>query len=89
LYQDKNERGIKMFNSFSEMVENTTYTVETPKCFHCGSEGSVDVPMEGFLRRQLGALIQDAYPELSVALREQLMTGTHPECWEEVYGSCE
>jgi hypothetical protein len=27
-------------------------------------------------------LIQDALPDLDKALREQMMTGTHPKCWE-------
>jgi len=50
--------------AFGEMVKNTTYVVQTPTCFVCGKDGEVEVPMEGFLRRQLGALIQDAYPEI-------------------------
>lgn len=74
---------------FAEMVENTTYSVETPKCFYCGDFGVVEVPMAGFLRRQMGALIQDAYPELSVGLREQIMSGTHPDCWQEVFSDHE
>lgn len=72
--------------TFGEIVKNTTYVVITDPCFVCGKEGEVEVPMEGFLRRQLGALIQDAYPELSRDLREQLMTGIHPECWKKTYG---
>jgi hypothetical protein len=27
-------------------------------------------------------LIQDALPDLDKSLREQMMTGTHPSCWE-------
>lgn len=77
------------YNNITEMVENTTYSIETPKCFRCGDSGVVEVPMAGFLRRQLGALIQDAYPELSVGLREQIMSGTHPDCWQEVFGDCD
>lgn len=75
--------------AFGEMVRNTTYVVETPICFVCGENGFVEVPMEGFLRRQLGALIQDAYPEIGVELREQMMTGIHPKCWELRFGSLE
>jgi hypothetical protein len=71
---------------FGEMVENTTYIVETPKCFHCGEGGAVEVPMKGFLIRQLGGLIQEAYPELSAPIREQMVSGIHPECWQELYG---
>jgi hypothetical protein len=45
--------------------------------------------MEGFLVRQLGGAIQDAYPEMSIGLREQMITGTHPKCWDEAFGKCE
>jgi hypothetical protein len=42
--------------------------------------------MEGFLVRQLGGLIQEAYPNLDLGLREQMISGTHPDCWKQVYG---
>jgi len=29
--------------------------------------------------------IQDAFPYLSTGEREQIMTGTHPECWEKMF----
>ena len=72
--------------TFGEIVEGTTYVVETPQCFVCGKTGEVEVPMKGFLIRQLGGLIQDAYPDLDKALREQMMTGIHPECWKKSFG---
>lgn len=72
--------------AFGELVENTTYIVETQKCFVCGDYGQVEVPMKGFLIRQLGGLIQEAYPDLDLALREQIISGTHPICWEKTYG---
>jgi hypothetical protein len=75
--------------AFGEMVENTTYIVETPKCFVCGDYGQVEVPMKGFLIRQLGGLIQEAYPDLDLGLREQMISGTHPNCWELRFGKCE
>jgi hypothetical protein len=33
-----------------------------------------------------GAKVQDAFPTLSPALREQIITGTHPACWDEIFG---
>ena len=75
--------------AFGELVENTTYIVETPKCFVCGDCGQVEVPMTGFLIRQLGGLIQEAYPDLDLGLREQMISGTHPDCWELRFGKCE
>lgn len=73
--------------NFGEIVESTTYIVETPLCLVCGFHGQVEVPMKGFLIRQLGGLIQEAYPDMDKALREQMISGTHPQCWEKVYGN--
>ena len=70
---------------FGKTVEETTYIVETPKCFNCGENGLVEVPMKGFLIRQLGGLIQEAYPDLDKALREQMISGTHPKCWQNLF----
>ena len=30
--------------------------------------------------------IQDAFPELSPAQRELLITGTHEKCWDDLFG---
>ena len=62
-------------------LANETYIVQTPDCHICGESGIVEVPAPGFFAYQLGALIQDAFPQLSPALREQLKTGYHPECY--------
>jgi hypothetical protein len=64
-----------------------TVVVGTDKCSWCGDIGEVEVPTAGFFARQLGAPIQEAYPDLHKGLREQLVSGTHPECWTEMFGS--
>jgi|688.fasta_scaffold1242558_1 hypothetical protein len=69
-----------------EDLRNEIYVVETPECSWCGKNGVVEVPAPGFFARQLGAAIQEAYPDLDVSLREQLMTGYHPECWTQMFG---
>jgi hypothetical protein len=38
------------------------------------------------MARQIGALIQDAFPDLDKTLREQIVSGTHPACWEIMTG---
>ena len=76
------QKGKEMETEFGKVVAETTYIVETPTCTMCGKGGTVEVPMQGFLIRQLGGAIQDAYPDLDKALREQMITGTHPSCWE-------
>lgn len=61
--------------------------VQTKPCMVCGVVGHVDVPsLEALEAWQEGALIQRAMPELSADEREQLMTGTHPECWDRMTG---
>ena len=64
-------------------------TVETKRCMHCGELGELQVTSEGLSLRAAGAYIQDAFPELSAPLREQLITGTHPECWDEMFNGAE
>jgi hypothetical protein len=72
--------------AFGELVKNTTYIVETPLCGFCKKGGTIEVPMEGFLIYQLGGYVQEAFPELDKSLREQIISGTHPKCWDKAYG---
>lgn len=53
----------------------------TTKCPFCSSTHDVRVDQTGWLKRQDGALIQDALPELSVDDRERLISGICPECF--------
>lgn len=71
----------------SSDVEN--YIVETPICFVCKNPGILTLPASGVIAYELGALAQDAFPELSIPLREQIISGTHPECWEKTFGNGE
>lgn len=63
-----------------------TKEVETPVCFHCRKTGTVTVSAEAYesWREGLGP-IQQFMPEMPMELREQLISGTHPECWDEMY----
>jgi hypothetical protein len=61
---------------------DSTYLVETPLCGICKKTGVVEVPADGFFKWNFGMLIQDALPDLDKALREQMKTGIHPQCWE-------
>jgi hypothetical protein len=63
-------------------VKDSTHLVRTPTCGICKQDGVVEVPSIGFLQWNFGMLIQDALPDLDIALREQMMSGTHPKCWE-------
>lgn len=61
-------------------------SVETSPCMVCGQHGTVDVPEDGLNEWiHKGVHIQDALPGVDRSIREQLLTGTHPECWQEMF----
>jgi hypothetical protein len=70
--------------AFMELI-----TVETKRCMHCGETGQLQVTNKGWEMRLAGAYVQDSFPELTAPLREQLISGTHPECWDEMFGLVE
>jgi hypothetical protein len=58
-----------------------TVKVTTMECIVCRHGGVLEVPVEGWKRYRAGAFAQDAFGDKSAGWREQLITGTHPECW--------
>lgn len=61
------------------------WTVYTPACGICEQRAVIMMTDEQYTRYNSGTLIQDALPELSVDVREMLITGTCPECWTKVF----
>lgn len=55
----------------------------------CSKEGFVEVSSEGYMARKRGALIQEAFFDLDKSLREQILSGTHPQCWESMTAGLE
>lgn len=68
----------------SEMNDSIAHVVSKP-CPYCGVIELIDVPTEGWLRWRAGELIQLAMPDLSIEVRELLISGTHLECWDLLY----
>lgn len=68
------------------MAENKFITFNTPKCCVCKQEGLVRIPESEFRAWKNGALIQDAMPTTDADTREQIITGTHKECWDKLFG---
>lgn len=60
--------------------------VRTPRCMMCGKDGDVVAPLAEVRRWEQGELIQHAMPSLTADQREQLINGTHPECWDALMG---
>jgi hypothetical protein len=63
-----------------------TTKAPTQTCFHCRKKGFVTVSTEAYEKWQAGlGPIQAFMPELHESLREQLISGTHPECWNALF----
>ena len=67
--------------------------VETRKCYHCGKNGYIIMSQQDYIKGardyQNGAFVQDAFPNLTIDQREQIISGTHPECWIALFGNGE
>lgn len=66
--------------------ENTTITVETRRCIRCGEKSLIEVTYGDYLRWIDGTHVQVIWPHWSAEKRELLITGTHPACWDAIFG---
>ena len=55
-------------------------------CPFCGATHYVKVDEDDWLSYCNGALAQNAFPELNVTEREQIISGICPECQESIFG---
>lgn len=69
--------------------KDNKYVIETKTCFHCGKTGTVEIYSRELFELRQGAFIQDAVKSLQVEEREQLISGTHGKCWEDMFGEDE
>lgn len=56
-------------------------------CPRCKKTGRIEVVAEEFEDWQAGELIQNAMPNLDADSREQLISGTCPTCWDDMFGA--
>lgn len=72
------------------MEQIVNIEVETKKCIHCGKNGYIIMSQEDYFKGvkayEQGTFIQDAFPNLDIDQREQIISGTHPKCWIELFG---
>lgn len=73
----------------STTMPEDTLRVTTPVCLVCGKAGSVRVRRNEYERWVGGELIQRAFPAMPIQAREMLCSGTHPECWDQLFGDDE
>lgn len=67
------------------MAQPTTL-VTTKPCGICGKESTLFVPTANLDAWLAGTPVQDAFPQLSPASRELILTGTHNTCWPRMAG---
>lgn len=56
--------------------------LSTQLCQFCRKTGSVKITEQSWRAYRNGATVQEAFPELDAPLREQIISGTHPSCWD-------
>lgn len=61
----------------------------TKPCIVCKQTSMLSLDMDDFLRWQGGELVQNVWPDWTPDQRELLITGTHPECWDEMFKEVE
>ena len=60
-------------------------TITTRACIMCGSTSAVELDADKLARWQGGELVQKVWPDKPAEERELLITGTHPECWADMF----
>jgi len=69
-----------------DAINGDKYVIETKPCFHCKQTGQVEIFTQEMFWLNQGYKIQDAVKSLDKNYREQMITGTHPRCWIEMFG---
>lgn len=57
----------------------------TRRCPVCYKTGVLMVEESELLHYLQGNLVQNSFKTMSASLREQIISGTHPECWESIF----
>ena len=61
-------------------------TITTRQCIMCGESTTMDVNAVKLRRWRDGEHVQNVWPEWSPDKRELMITGTHPNCWDTMFG---
>lgn len=56
-----------------------------PTCPYCHQSSTIEVDPASYGNWRNGMLIQRAFPNMSIADRERLITGIHGECWNKIF----
>lgn len=62
------------------------FVLFTKVCFHCGIDSVIRITKDQYEDWVVNdGYAQDVFPEMTNEDREQLISGTHPKCWEEMF----
>lgn len=64
---------------------SNTMLVKTKPCMVCGDYEVWSLDRAAVMSWQEGELIQNCFPDMSMADREILISGTHPACWNQLF----
>lgn len=59
------------------------------RCPFCGDLNIIKVPEESLQAYNNGVLAQNAFPNLTAAEREMIITGICPKCWDYYFGKAD
>lgn len=62
-----------------------TVEVTTKRCNWCKKSSKLKLAKANYDKWQSGVYIQNAFPKMSSDVRELLISGTHPKCWDEMF----
>ncbi len=66
------------------MAETRLFVTRT--CIVCGLNDEIRLDAAKVARWQAGEHVQNVWPEMPAPRRELLITGTHPACWDKLFG---
>lgn len=66
--------------------EGVFYDAIIRKCFHCGEVSFIKVTEEQYNNWIIEKMfVEDVFPELKKEEREQLISGIHEQCWQDMF----
>ena len=82
---DEFEDGVEQLNveKFWNLITDTV-NVTTNPCIMCGETATVKMLVHHYLEWKNGGLLDRVCPEMPAEIREMLISGTHPDCWDKM-----
>ena len=59
-------------------------------CMYCGKDDQYTIRYDKWIEwQEEGKYIQDVFPNIADSEREFMLSGTHPECWKQLFQETE